>query len=210
MSKNLTIIAWPNGAAKTTFARPFLQKEAQCQFKFDAMVKRRYTNTDRSRSLLESAVSPAMFKALADWVSVNDEGVLIGSMALAYYARPRYTEDAEFLFRELPRLAPDGFKKMSDHRFERRSADVFFNIYDGAHINISEAWLDKIFKTSAVSNGIKICSPIALVVLKLARFNRQDQADIESTVKQEKILLRDFDDWNLSDELIAKMQMFYS
>jgi hypothetical protein len=185
-----------------------LEQIFDADFRRSAMVKRRSDNRDRSRTLFESAVSPDVLQALRDWVEVDDTGVLIGGMALSYYTRPRYTEDADFLFKKVPQFAPDGFKKLSDHRFEHKVTGVVLDINDAKHIGIDTHTLNKVFETAVVHNGIKICSPVALVVLKLGRFSKQDQADIEAIVQQEKLKMPDFFDWNLDELLLSRLSEF--
>ena len=53
---------------------------------------------DGTRTLFESVMMPNIITALRDWGKVQAGGVLIGALALSYYARPRMTQDVDFLF----------------------------------------------------------------------------------------------------------------
>ena len=58
------------------------------------------------RTLFESVMMPNIITALRDWGKVQAGGVLIGALALSYYARPRMTQDVDFLFRVSVRMFP--------------------------------------------------------------------------------------------------------
>ena len=56
------------------------------------------TVNDGTRSLTESIMAPQVIIALQDWVKSSAPGVLIGGLAVSYYAKPRYTDDITFIF----------------------------------------------------------------------------------------------------------------
>ena len=54
---------------------------------------------DGTRSLFGSILVVELIEAIRDWRdATSSAGVLIGAVALSYYAKPRQTSDADFLF----------------------------------------------------------------------------------------------------------------
>jgi hypothetical protein len=60
------------------------------------------TINDGTRTLIESIMMPELIAALRDWAKSGSGGVLIGGLGLSYHARPRFTQDIDFLFLEPP------------------------------------------------------------------------------------------------------------
>ena len=160
------------------------------------------------RSIFESIVSKEVDQALKDWISdTNSNFVLIGGLALSFYVKPRYTMDIGVLFLSTNDI-PDNVKKFKQHRqgaFQHNETHVEVETVTPKSINISIELAQDVFDTSEVHDGIRIASTSGMVALKLNRFSRQDQADIESLLKYTKIDLTKF---SLSKEVMERFNKF--
>jgi len=161
------------------------------------------------RSLSESIMSPEVILALNDWISNKiDNCVLIGGISLSFYVKPRYTEDVDVIFLSKDDI-PDTVFKFKRHRpsaFQHNKTHVEIELVTPELINTPKELVEKVFETSIIKDGIRIASPSALIALKMGRFNKRDQADIEDLVNymtksNQKIDLSIF---HLSKELIDK------
>ena len=161
---------------------------------------------DGSRTLLESILVPEVGLAFNDWVSNDIKNcVLIGGLALSYYIKPRTTTDMDVLFiksEDVP-LSVNKFKKHRNLAFQHNLTHVEVEVLTPKSINVPTSVAQIVFNTAVVKNNIKIASPSGLVALKLFRFNRQDQADIENLIECTDIDLTPFD---LSKEMIEKYE----
>ena len=162
------------------------------------------TSNDGSRSILESILYPEVALAFDDWKIFNIKNcVLIGGIALSFYVKPRTTQDVDILFIERDDI-PDSLNKFKRTRlgaFQHNKTHVEIEVLVPESINTSKELVNKVFDTSINVDGINVASPSGLVALKLGRFNRQDQADIENLLSCCEIDLTCF---NLSDELMTK------
>lgn len=57
-----------------------------------------YFNQNGSRDIFESTVNPEVLLTLKDFSNEVHNCVLIGGLALSYWALPRYTQDVDMLF----------------------------------------------------------------------------------------------------------------
>jgi len=161
------------------------------------------------RSLSESIMSPEVILALNDWIDNKiDNCVLIGGIALSYYVKPRYTEDVDVLFLSKEDM-PDNVYKFKRHRpgaFQHNKTHVEVEVVTPKTINTSIELALKVFETSRIIDGIRVASPEGIICLKLGRFNKRDQADIEDIVNYIKSNNKvvDLSEFKLSKELIDK------
>jgi len=157
-----------------------------------------------NRCLFESIVSTEVLQALSDWISNSkSDFVIIGGLALSYYIKPRMTMDVDVLFlssEDIPDKVED-FKRHRPSTFQHNKTHVEVEVITPKLINTSIELIKKVFETAENQNGVKIASPSGIVALKLGRFNRQDQADIENLKQNYDIDLTPF---NLSQEFIDK------
>lgn len=141
-------------------------------------------NNYGSRNILESIPIPEIREAISDLIKDNFiDFVLIGGLALSYYIRPRATMDIDILF--LNNSIPNkifNFKKNRKHSFQHNKTHVEVETLDSDFLNIPENIIKLIFKNSITDKdyNIKIADVCGLIVSKLFKFSRQDQADIES------------------------------
>ena len=140
---------------------------------------------DGTRTLFESIPVPEVNQALIDWNKYKHNGVLIGGCALSFYTRPRATMNVDVLFLTDDAIPKEviGFKRTRPSAFQHNETHVEIELVTSQLVGISHELTQKVFDTSLISDNIKIASPTGLVALKLHRFSRQDQADIEQLVK---------------------------
>lgn len=163
-----------------------------------------FNDDDLSRPLVESIVVPEITKAIGDWIgSASLPGVLIGGLALSFYAKPRSTMDIDVLYitdRDIPDDIP-GFKKVRSHSFQHNSTHVEVEVLSATFLGIPEGLVKKVVETSVESNNMKIASKSGLIALKLFRGKRQDLADIEQLIETGGIDLSPFVPWLSKEQL---------
>ena len=140
---------------------------------------------DGTRSLFESIMAVEVIQAFKDWTKTHNEGVLIGGLALSYYASPRFTQDIDFLIlskNEIP-VQVKGFTRIRDHTFQHNKTHVLVDLITPAHKNIPEHIARKVIETAIEKNGIKIASTDGIIAIKLFRLAMRDKADIISLIK---------------------------
>jgi len=161
-------------------------------------------NVSNTRSLVYATVVNEVMKTFGWWITFCPEDyVVIGGLAISHWLKPRMTMDIDVLLLSVPNEVPS-FKRVRPHAFRNIDTHVEVETLTPPFINLSKERADLVFETAVSSDGIKIASPQALAVLKLARWNRQDQADVEQ-------LLTHFnppnpDQWKLTEDEIAKLQ----
>ncbi len=142
-------------------------------------------SNDGTRTLFESIVAYEVLKALENWASLKLENyVLIGGLALSFYVKPRMTQDIDMLFltkEDIPKVLPN-FKRTRPGAFQHNNTHVEVEVVVPQSINVDIKIVQKVFETSVISNDVRVASPSGIIALKLFRFSRQDQADIESLI----------------------------
>ena len=166
---------------------------------------------DGFRSLYESIIYPEVKNALDDWKNNDDSNcVLIGGVALSYYIKPRPTEDLDLIFlsyKDIPNQVYK-FKKSRKHAFKHIKTHVEVELLTPEHLKEDPALFQKVFDTAIESDGIKVASPLSLIALKLGRFNKKDQLDINNLYEYclENDLDTDLTPYNLDKE---RLDRFY-
>lgn len=150
-------------------------------------IKKMSGPNDGTRTLFESVMAPEVIRALHDWQANGGRGVVIGGVALSYYAKPRYTQDVDVLLMtdsEIPAVV-NGFSHNRIHAFEHKRTGVEVEIVTPEHVapNLSPETVKKVIETATISDGIRIASPSGIIALKLARFSAQDKADMIALIK---------------------------
>lgn len=158
---------------------------------------------DGTRSLFESVLPNEVLAALKDWSKEMPAPVLIGGIALSFYAKPRYTEDLDYLFLsegDLPKEV-DGFDRIRDHAFRHKKTHVEIELLTPEFLNISAALVKRVYGTAIQSNGVNIASAAGLITLKLQRAEIQDQADVVALIKATGVGVDGWEEF-LTDEQI--------
>jgi hypothetical protein len=150
---------------------------------------------NKNRTVLESVVVPEVSMALNDWVKVvPNTGVLIGGLALSYHVKPRSTMDVDLMFisdSAVP-ISVEGFKKTRNHAFMHLKTHVEIEVLTPEFLKMPTEVIQKIIDTSTNSKGLLVASKEGLIVSKLYRFNRQDQADIEKLKELGEVSIEEF------------------
>lgn len=97
-------------------------------------------------------------------------------MAIAYWARNRRTEDADFIFLSEYRLskakiligASSKFKVLNGYYIEHKSTGVTLDLLTPEFINLPVKYLSYIYKTAEVDSGVRIASIEGLILMKLS------------------------------------------
>lgn len=139
-----------------------------------------YKPNDGSRTLAASVVAPEVWAALLAWSAAKIQGVLIGDLALSYWSLPRHTQDIDILVDAQPLPQIDGFKHIRPHAWLHSRTGVEVEVFDPHFLRLSEDFFNRVNRHSVTQEGVRIASPSGLIALKLKRFSRQDQADIEN------------------------------
>lgn len=154
-----------------------------------SVVEKWRTHNDGSRSLLESMLVPEVAEALKDLARVDLQGgVLIGGSALAFYVKPRYTEDINLLYASRADIPDElsGFKRTRLGAFQHNKTHVEVEVVSPESINGNPQLIQQVIADAVESNGIKIVSKSGLVAMKLGRAvkgNKQDQVDIIQLIR---------------------------
>lgn len=147
--------------------------------------------------------------ALAQWIKAKSgqyaAGVLIGGLALSFYAKPRHTEDVDLLFLS-PSDIPDdvpSFKRVRNGAFREDNTHVEIEVVTHSSFTaLPQSIVQKVIDTAHNKNGLRVASLEGLIALKLfaadnPRRRRQDVADIERVLCNHP--RPDMSDWNLND-----------
>lgn len=155
-------------------------------------------NPDLTRPLLESVIVPEVTAALKQWIGSGDiPGVLIGGLALSFYAKPRYTADIDVLFlseKDIPNFIP-GFKKIRSHSFQHNQTHVEVEVLSPSYLGLPQGLVQKVVETAEHSGGMKVASRSGLVALKLFRDTLKDDADIQELLISGNVDLTPFTPW---------------
>lgn len=164
----------------------------------------RQNDASFSRTLLESVIAPEVSTAIKDWIGSTDvPGVLIGGLALSFYAKPRYTADVDVLYATdsgIPSYIP-GFKKVRPHSFQHNKTHVEVEVLSPEFLGVPDGLVKQVVQTAETSNGMRIASKAGLVALKLQRAELQDQADIQALLRTGDVDLTPYKEWLTSEQI---------
>lgn len=163
-----------------------------------------------------AAVSAEVANALAAWISSKQTaaGVLIGGLAMSFYAPPRYTQDVDILFlsrADIPEHL-DGFRKHRAGAFEDVVSNVEVEVVTPSQINLPLSVARRIVDTAREFDSLKVASLEGLIVLKLfgsddRKRYHSDLGDIQRLLSNNPSLkLIDFKEWGLSEEHSSRLQ----
>lgn len=159
---------------------------------------------DGTRSLFESVLPNEVLAALKDWQKAMSAPILIGGIALSFYAKPRYTEDLDYLFLSEDAIPEKvrGFNRVRDHAFEHKKTNVEIEVLTPEFLKISPVLVRQVYATAVQSSGVNVASAAGLVALKLQRADMQDKADIVALIKATGVGIDGWEEF-LSGEQIA-------
>lgn len=155
-----------------------------------------------ARSLDHVALVPEVGQALKKWIAGEGGGVLIGGLAMSFYAKPRNTEDVDLLFltqAAIPETVA-GFKRTRLGAFQENKQHVEIEVVHPSSISIPHQLALKVYATARTVDGIKVASAEGLVALKLyasdnPRRTLRDLGDVERIIENVKV---DMSGWGLT------------
>lgn len=156
-----------------------------------------------NRSLLESLLVPELEEVIKDLAKIDiNGGVLVGGTALAFYVKPRYTEDIDLLYQSREHIPNEllGFKRTRPGTFQHNKTHVEVELVTPESVNKLPELVQQVIADAVESNGIRVVSKSGLVAMKLQRANRQDQFDIIQLIQSGGV---DISKFTLSDKEIA-------
>ena len=170
-------------------------------------------------SAQNAALIPEVGHALAVWIqhtAPDSRGILIGGLAMSFYAKPRSTEDADFLFltkTEIPESV-FGFKRHRQGAFLEHSTHVEIEVTAPEAINLPHLVAEKVYATAKTFGDLKVASLDALIVLKLfgadnPKRHFKDLGDISILLEANPRHTFDHSYWSLSpkhESFLASVQ----
>ena len=166
--------------------------------------------------LTQVALIPEVGHALNKWNAYSHRHglkcVLIGGLALSFYAKPRATEDVDILFLELsdvPDTVP-GFKRHRTMAFQEDDTHVEIELVGHLTIDVPDALVKKVFATAVNHDGLKVASLEGMVALKLygaansTRRMHRDLADVVAMLERAPEL--DMSGWPLNIEHLTALE----
>lgn len=157
-----------------------------------------------AHSLDHVALVPEVGQALKKWIASGGGGVLIGGLAMSFYAKPRNTEAVDLLFLTQAAIPESvaGFKRTRLGAFQENKEHVEIETVVPSAINITQALAEKVLTTARTVDGIKVASAEGLVALKLyasdnPRRKLRDLGDVERIVENVNV---DLSSWPITDE----------
>ena len=161
-----------------------------------------------------AAIIPEVSHALVKWVKSKvgfvAPGVLIGGLAMSFYARPRATTAVDLLFltEETIPSAVYGFKRHRKGAFEEKDTQVEIEVNTSKSFNLPAEVANKVFSTAVTHDGLRVASKEAMVVLKLygsdnAKRLHKDLADIIAIIENFPDV--SVDDWSLEPRHVDRL-----
>ena len=161
------------------------------------------------------ALVPEVQQALAAWIKAKTEtcapGVLIGGLAMSFYAKPRYTEDADILFlsaTDIPETVK-GFKRTRSGAFQENKTHVEVEVVTTQSINQTQELVKKVIETAVIHDGIKVASIEGLIALKLVasdnpKRKHRDLGDIDLMLENNP--RPDMSEWPIEQKHFTKFE----
>lgn len=166
----------------------------------------------------KAALVPEVATAIAAWVKSRIKGepapgVLIGGLAMSFYAKPRVTTDVDLLFLSQEDIPPqvNGFKRNRPHSFQEKSTHVEVEIVTAQTINVPLGLVRKVIQTAVTIDGLNVASREAMIALKLygaddRKRELNDLADVVRLLEQDPNVPIDQHEWFLTDQHCLKLQ----
>ena len=162
-------------------------------------------------NLSHVAMIPEVQHALVEWIkstTPTNRGVLIGGLAMSFYAKPRTTDDVDLLFLEASEIPGEvvGFKRYRPGAFREKETHVDIEVTTPASFDLlTPAVARKVMETAVEFDGLKVASREGMLALKLCgaqtpKRKFKDLADVVSLLDGNVGL--PMDDWPLSNEAL--------
>ena len=168
------------------------------------------TFTAAVSSVRNVALIPEVQSALLSWLAATvpaERGVLIGGLAMSFYAAPRATTDVDLLYLSssaVP-MAVEGFKRHRKGVFQDKATHVEIEVTDPASVKLPLAVVRRVIETAITIDKIKVASLEGLIALKLygaltASRKFKDLGDVQRLVQQHPYVVVDAAEWCLTPQ----------
>ena len=170
-------------------------------------------------SIAHVAMHPEVQHALAKWIQAKTghfaPGVLIGGLAMSFYAKPRMTEDVDLLFLSAEDIPEEdkvpGFKRYRNGAFREEKTHVDIEVITpDSFVDLPKAIAAKVTRTAVNHGDILVASLEGMIALKLCGALTQkryfkDMADIVSLLANEpKVTMHN---WGLSSKQLEMLEI---
>ena len=159
------------------------------------------------------ALIPEVQHALTSWIKrtvPNERGVLIGGLAMAFYAPPRTTQDVDMLYLHSSDIPGEvvGFKYHRKGAFQENTTHVEVEVVAADTIGIPSSVAKRVVDTAVTYDGVKVASLQALIVLKLygakePRRRFKDLGDVQRLLEHNRAININLGEWSLSKQQMA-------
>ena len=156
------------------------------------------------------ALSSEVQNALNAWMTATGterNGVLIGGLALAFYCKPRYTQDVDMLFLSkagVPTFV-EGFNRNRQGAYEHKKTGVEFELTTPKSFTpeIPSHTASKVYASALDYSGLKVASREGMIALKLfsagvLKRELGDLADVVSLLEGHTHI--NMSGWHLTEE----------
>lgn len=174
------------------------------------------------KTLIESAIVPEVLNTLKHWIAANksdgNPGVLIGGIALSFYAKPRYTEDIDLLFINSQQIPSEvvGFKKHRQGALLDKNTHVEIKTVTPESVNVPASVFQQVINTAKPIDGLLVASLEGLIVLKLHSADTPKRTTLDSgdiirlLDANPNFTINDLSGWNLSPTHINRFTACYN
>ena len=166
-------------------------------------------------SIRHVAVLPEVQEALLKWIKTKTgpvaPGVLIGGLAMSFYAKPRYTQDVDLLFlssADIP-MYVEGFKRTRPGAFHDKSSHAEIEVDSAKSFDsLPQQVAEKVFETAVVYSGIRVASREGMLALKLyaahnPKRRHKDLGDVQLLIEGMSDPEAEMKDWLLIPSALA-------
>jgi len=163
------------------------------------------------------AVVPEVQRSLAKWIEARlqgrDSGVLIGGLAMSFYARPRHTTDVDLLFlakTNIPEAVP-GFRRYRQGAFEDTDTGVDIEVTTPESFKSLPSPLARKVAETAINHGkLLVASREGMIALKLVgadtpKREMKDLADVVSLLDNHLSIT--MDRWYLTENQLKNFEL---
>jgi len=174
--------------------------------------------SEPARTVAQAAIVPDVRVTLNRWkrAAGHTGYILIGGLAYAFHARPRYTDDVDVLFLDdssIP-VSVAGFSRQPSGDFIDDETGVAVNVHTARSIGVPRGIVDKVTDTATIRDGVRYASLAGMVALKLsATDNRKRRlgclAEILNMISESPFDPAAMDDWPLSQRKRQRLVALY-
>jgi hypothetical protein len=167
-----------------------MDKDLQNTIRIAGIVSNLYRSGSSNGSELSSALEDFAKKA------ENVKWALAGGLAVGFHSRPRGTQDVDVIVKNeqdidtIQQRANDQFKRHRSHAFEHKRTGVEVEVLTAQFLGIDQNIVENAIENSNLQQvgdlQIPVVDESGLIAMKLQRSSRQDLADIEAILRNNK------------------------